>query len=80
MAATTDFTLQFPVHFGRSGYNNKPDEDDGTKDQGRSGYNKYAPSTPIQYPTPKHRANLSPRGDKGDDEEDGDKQSLLFSQ
>ena len=42
MAAFTSasFTSQFPVHYGRSGYNNKPDEDDDTKDKGRSGYNK----------------------------------------
>jgi len=38
---TTSATVRFPVEFGRSGYNSKPNEDDDeTKNQGRSGYNK----------------------------------------
>jgi len=44
MAARTCTTASFTrfpiVARGRSGYNNKPDEEDETKDQGRSGYNK----------------------------------------
>jgi hypothetical protein len=41
MAATTCFAAtRFPVEYGRSGYNNKPDADDEPKNQGRSGYNK----------------------------------------
>ncbi|KLU89947.1 hypothetical protein MAPG_08914 [Magnaporthiopsis poae ATCC 64411] len=44
MAATTSFAAtRNPVVYGRSGYNNKPDEDDEQKPMvnfGRSGYNK----------------------------------------
>ena len=33
--------VRFPCEYGRSGYNNKPNEDDDdSKCQGRSGYNK----------------------------------------
>jgi len=40
--ASASFTTRCPVEYGRSGYNNKPDEDDdeSKKNQGRSGYNK----------------------------------------
>ncbi len=78
MAATTSFTAKFPVAYGRSGYNNKPDEDDETKDQGRSGYNKYEPVFPLPLPTKTHDADgaASSRGDKGDDEEEENKSRL----
>lgn len=38
---TTNATIMtLPVEYGRSGYNGKPDDEDETKDKGRSGYNK----------------------------------------
>ncbi|KAI6377545.1 hypothetical protein MCOR25_002527 [Pyricularia grisea] len=42
MAAMTSFTApRFPViEAGRSGYNQKPDDEDEYRLQGRSGYNK----------------------------------------
>ncbi|CAK7199237.1 hypothetical protein SEUCBS139899_001911 [Sporothrix eucalyptigena] len=37
---TTSTFMIMPVEYGRSGYNGKPDDEDETKDKGRSGYNK----------------------------------------